>query len=72
MTMVSEKRIKKVVVVAPGGHKEAFDNRVYICLEANCEGKGSVNEGAFRREGQYTICNGCSGDFNRWHREAAV
>lgn len=72
ITDLSQAEIQKVVVVAPGGHKEGFDNRIYQCLEKGCGNRGSVNAGHFRRDGEYTICLACGGDFNRWVREAAV
>lgn len=72
ITDVNETNIRRVVVVAPGGHTEGFDNRVYQCLVKGCGNRGSVNEGHFHRVGSDTICNSCGGDFNRWVREAAV
>jgi hypothetical protein len=72
LTDIAQANISHVVVVAPDGHKEGFDNRTYQCLVKGCGNRGSVNEGAYKRQGSYTICNACGGDFNRWVREAAV
>lgn len=68
---LSDANIQKVVVVAPDGHTEAFDNRVYQCLAKGCGNRGSVNSGHFTRKGKDTVCH-CGSDFNRWIREAAV
>jgi choline kinase len=70
---LAQASIQKVVVVAPGGHKEDFDDRVYQCLRTGCGNRGTVRKGHFHREGKgYTICNSCGTGENRWVREAAV
>jgi hypothetical protein len=68
------------IVVAPDGHKEDFDNRIYACLNVRsgedkkgvCGNRGSVNDGSFTRSHSDTLCLRCGSSHNRWEREALV
>jgi hypothetical protein len=68
------------IVVAPEGHKEEFDDRIYACLNSKateskdkvCGNRGSVNGGAFTRSHSDTVCLRCGSSNNRWEREALV
>lgn len=84
-TATTRKRTRKVrghlperiapegLVIAPSGHPEAVDNRVYQCLNTKCLAKGSVNDGTFSRHAKnVTVCNFCGHDDNRWVREVGV
>jgi len=65
-----------IVIADPtgSGPSRDLDDRVYQCLNSNgCGNQGSVNSGAFKRQGRHdTACVACGSEFNRWIRDAAV